>query len=140
MSDAHTTSALPPPSYSQTDEKVLPIAVYVLYLLGFASGGLSTVVGLIMAYVLRTPSRPVAATHYTFLIGTFWISVVATIVFGLLLAVGIPLSVVIVGLPMVAVGGLGLCAVTVWFVVRCIVGLIRAAQDEPYPAPRSWML
>lgn len=140
MSDTPYASALPPSGYSATDEKVLPIAVYVLYLLGFATGGVTAVVGLIMAYVLRTPMRPVAASHYTFLIGTFWIGVLATIAFGLLLAAGIPLSFVIVGIPMVAVGGLGLCAVTVWFAVRCIVGLIRAAQDERYPAPNSWML
>lgn len=140
MSDAPYASALPPSAYSTTDEKVLPIAVYVLYLLGFASGGVTAVVGLIMAYALRSPTRPVAASHYTFLIGTFWIGVLATIVFGLLVALGIPLSLVIVGIPMVAVGGFGLCAVTVWYAVRCIVGLVRAAQDERYPTPNSWML
>ena len=140
MSDVHISSSLPPPIASQADEKTLPIVVYVLYLLGIVTGGLTTVLGLILAYVLRSPARPVAASHYTFLIRTFWLSVAATVVFGLLMAVGVPLALVIVGLPMVAVAGLGLVSVTVWFTVRCIVGMIRAAQDERYPDPQTWML
>jgi uncharacterized membrane protein len=40
---------------------------------------------------------------------------------------------VIIGIPM-------LLATTVWFVVRCAVGISRLMRNEPYPTPLSWVL
>ena len=140
MSDPLISDTARPLPLAGSDEKTLPVVVYVLFLLGFLTGFLSTVVGLIMAYVLRADAGSMARSHYTFLIRTFWISLIASVVAGFVMTVGIVLSFILIGIPFVLLAGLAFTAITLWFVVRCVVGLVRAVQDEAYPAPRSWIV
>src|SRR6185437_1059087 len=59
--------------YGGYEDRTMPAVVYVLYLLGLFHG-LTLIIGLIMAYVLRGSAGPVMAGHYTYLIRTFWTS------------------------------------------------------------------
>lgn len=43
-------------------------------------------------------------------------------------------------LTVVLVGILGFIATAVWIVVRCVVGLQRAARQEPITNPEAWMV
>ena len=117
------------------EDKTMPAVVYALYLLGFATGGITTIVGIIMAHVQQSTAGPAMRTHYTFLIRTFWIAVVVSVLAGLLMAVGIPLSFILVGIPLVIVAGLAWALVGIWFAVRCIVGLVYLSRGEAYPRP-----
>jgi uncharacterized membrane protein len=117
------------------EDKTMPAVTYALYLLGFATGGITTIVGIILAHVQQSTAGPAMRSHYTFLIRTFWIGVVVSILAGLLMAVGIPLSFLLVGIPLVIVAGLIWAVVGIWFAVRCIVGLVYLSRGEAYPRP-----
>lgn len=121
------------------EDKILPAVVYGLYLLGFTNG-LTFVVGLIVAYVNRDAAGPINESHYTFAIRSFWLSIAWFMIGGLLLLLGIPLSLLLIGIPMMIAGGLILGAVSLWFVVRCIMGIYYLVRGEAYPRPLAWLI
>ena len=135
------TSNLPPPSgayASEAEDRVLPIAVHALYLLAFATGGLSAIVGLIAAYVGRRDGDFTwRASHYEFAIWTFWLTLAGSAIAWLLIGVGIPLLLVLVGIVPILVGGLALALICIWFAVRSVLGLVYAIRGEAYPRPRN---
>lgn len=121
------------------EDKILPAVVYGLYLLGFTNG-LTFIVGLIVAYVNRDQAGPINESHYTFAIRTFWLSIAWFIIGGLLLGFGIPLTLLLIGIPMMIVGGAIMGAVSLWFVVRCVMGIYYLVRGEAYPRPRAWLI
>ena len=121
------------------EDKVLPIVVYALYLLGFTNG-LTFLVGLIVAYVNRDTAGPINASHYTFAIRTFWLSIWWFLVGLGLIFVGLALLVLLIGIPIMIVGGTIMGAISVWFVVRTILGLVYLLKGEAYPRPRTWLI
>jgi uncharacterized membrane protein len=122
------------------EDKVLPAVVYGLYLLGFASCAATTLVGLIVAYANRSTAGPINESHYAFAIRSFWMTI-GWFLLGLVMCiVGIPLSLILVGLPIVAGGIFIMGAVGVWFAVRCGVGIYYLARGEAYPRPRTWLI
>ncbi len=121
------------------EDKILPAVVYGLYLLGFTNG-LTFIIGLIVAYVNRDAAGPINESHYTFAIRTFWLSIAWFIIGGLLLAFGIPLTLLLIGIPMMIVGGLIMGAVSLWFVARCVMGIYYLVRGEAYPRPRAWLI
>jgi len=138
MSDAAQAASTPPSGHAEED-KVLPIVVYALYLLGFTNG-LTFLVGLIVAYVNRETAGPINASHYTFAIRTFWLSIWWFLIGLALFLVGLALAVLLIGFPIMAVGGAIMGAISVFFAVRCIMGLIYLLRGEAYPRPRSWLV
>jgi uncharacterized membrane protein len=118
-----------------TEDKTMPTVCYALYLAGFVTGGLTAIVGVIIAYAQQTTAGPDMRTHYTFLIRTFWIGLVWSILAGLVLAVGIPLSFILIGIPLLILAKLMFAVGAVWFGLRCILGLIQVSRAEAYPRP-----
>ena len=114
--------------------------VYALYLAGFFTGGLTALIGLIMAYVLKGDAGPRVASHYIFQINTFWLATLAYVVVLVLSVMGFPLLFLHgAGIVLFVLGGLLAAAATIWFAVRCVIGLVRAAQGAVYPDPRTWL-
>jgi uncharacterized membrane protein len=105
-------------------DNVLAIAVYVLYLAGYFTG-VSALIGVIIAHVKVEDTDPVLRSHYQFQIRTFWIGL-------LYLAIGIPLSVVLIGFPL-------LVWWLVWSLMRIIKGIIAINESKPIANPRSWL-
>lgn len=99
--------------------------VYVLYLLGFAIG-ITPLIGLVIAYLNRDKAEIWARSHYDWAIRTFWIAL-------LFILISAVLSVVLIGV-------LGFVATAVWVVVRCVVGLQKAAREDPITNPESWWI
>lgn len=135
------TSNLPPPSGgfvqpSAAEDKVLPIAIYALYLLLFATG-ITPIIGVIIAYLGRREPESWRTSHYEFAIWTFWLALAGSAIAWLLIGVGIPLTIVVIGVVPLIVGGLALCLIGVWFAVRSVLGLVYAIRGEPYPRPRN---
>jgi uncharacterized membrane protein len=139
MTEPLASDAPVPRSPLATDEKLMPIVVYVLYLLGWA-GGVTALVGFLMAYALKERAPDWVRTHYVFLIRTVWIGLIWAVAAGLLIVLGLPLTLVLIGFLFlkIAFGLLGL--LSVWVTVRCVVGLIYAARCEPYPRPQAWII
>lgn len=115
----------PPPQQPSmlNDSRQMALIIYILYLV---PGGFTHIIGLILAYVSRDAAPDWLKSHYTLQIRTFWMAL-------LYFTVSIVLCVILIGIPL-------LIAVTVWFYVRCILGLIRLSNNEPYPNPLSWMI
>ena len=85
--------------YSATEDRTMPAVAYALYLLAFATG-ITAVIGVILAYANQASAGPAMRSHNTFLIRTFWIGLAWCILAGLVLAVGIPLSFILIGIPL----------------------------------------
>ena len=125
--------------YPATEDRALPAVVYALYILGLFHG-LTLIIGLIMAYVLRGSSGPLNASHYTYLIRTFWIALVAGLIGGAIMLVSIPFTFVLIGIPFLWAGGMVCFLAWVWAVVRSIVGVVRLAEGAPIAQPYGWMI
>lgn len=102
--------------------------VYCLYLLSFVVG-ITVIIGLIMAYVNRGKSEPWVDTHYTYAIRTFWL--------GLLYSL---LAVMAMFQLMGSVGMLLMLGVSIWGVIRCVIGLQKASAGQPVGKPDTWWI
>jgi len=99
--------------------------IYILYLAGLVTGGVATIVGLVIAYINRGDAPEWLATHYRFQIRTFWI--------------GFLYSMISVVLTVILIGFLGLLAVAVWMIIRCVKGFQAADKGEPIENVESWL-
>lgn len=124
--------------YPATEERAMPAVVYVLYLLGLFHG-VTLLIGLIMAYVLRGSSGPMNGSHYTYLIRTFWTSFLAMLVGGGIMLVSIPFTFILIGIPFMWAGGVICFLAWVWALVRTIVGLARLAEGAPIAQPYGYV-
>jgi uncharacterized membrane protein len=108
-----------------TDSTTTAQVVYGLHLASLITGGLTSLVAVIVAYVFRGDAQEWLKPHYTLQIRTFWIA----LLFGL---VGFVLSFILVGF---LVWG----CLAVWLIVRCVKGFQYLAKREPYPNPETWL-
>jgi uncharacterized membrane protein len=100
------------------------VIVYLLYGVGYFTG-ISALVGVIIAHIKVDDTDPVLRSHYQFQIRTFWIGL-------LYLAIGIPLSMVLIGIPI-------LVWWFVWSLIRIVKGIIAINEYKPIANPRSWL-
>lgn len=126
-------------TYGGVEDRTMPAVVYALYLLGIVNG-LTILLGLILAYAKRGEAGELARSHYTFLIRTCWLWLAWVVIGVVLIAIGAPLSLVLIGIPLFLLGLLVIGLTHIWFAMRAIVGVIHLARDEPYPRPNSWFL
>jgi uncharacterized membrane protein len=105
-------------------DNILAVVVYLLYGVGYFTG-ISALIGVIIAHVKVHDTDPVLRSHYQFQIRTFWIGL-------LYLAIGIPLCIVLIGIPVLAWWLL-------WSLIRIIKGIISVNEYKPIANPRSWL-
>jgi uncharacterized membrane protein len=120
-----------------SEDRLRPAIVYALYFLG-AANGLTTIIGLVLALASRGGAGERMRSHYTFLIRTCWLWLAWIVIGVLLIAVGAPLSLVLVGLPLLLLGKAIIGLIEIWFIARVVVGAIYLARNEAYPRPNSW--
>jgi uncharacterized membrane protein len=125
--------------YAAVEDRTMPAVVYGLYLIGIANG-LTVLLGLILALANRGGAGARMRTHYTFLIRTCWLWLAWMAIGGLLILLGAPLTLLLVGFPIIWLGGAIIALTHTWFALRAIVGVIFLARDEAYPRPYSWFL
>jgi uncharacterized membrane protein len=118
------------------EDRTLPIAVYILYLVGLTNL-VTSIVGLIVAYAFRERASATMRTHYEFQIRTFWIAVVFWLIGALLCLVAVPLMLVLIGFPLMWIGGAIIAATHLWVAIRCILGLLYVWRYQPYPRPAA---
>ncbi|MEQ9518830.1 MAG: hypothetical protein RLN89_05245 [Parvibaculum sp.] len=102
-------------------------SVKLVYLLNFASFvvGITALIGVVIAYLKRGDADPIAASHFTFQIRTFWISILAFIVGALLM--------------MVMIGFLVWLAWLVWAIIRNVKGFMAISEGKPIAEPETWL-
>ena len=98
--------------------------IYILYLVSIILG-LTSIIGLIMSYVNKGDAPDWLKTHYQFLIRTFWIGLLYSVI-GLILMT-------------VVIGFLVLLFALVWFIIRCVKGMKLLDEGKPHPNPTGWM-
>ncbi len=100
-----------------------PTIIGLLFAASYVTG-ITAIIGVVLAYVWKGESHlPWEGTHYTYLIRTFWIGVVASVLGVITLLIG--------------VGFLILLAVGVWGLVRTVMSLINAQKREPMKDPET---
>jgi uncharacterized membrane protein len=102
----------------------LAVVVYVLYCVGYFTG-ISALIGVIIAHVKVDDVDPVLRSHYRFQIRTFWIGL-------LYLAIGIPLCVALIGIPILAWW-------FIWSLIRIVKGILLVTEHKPIVNPRPWL-
>ncbi len=98
--------------------------VYILYLVSLIVG-VTSIIGVIMAYVYRADAPEWVATHYRFQLRTFWI--------GLLYAFLSVLTVIII------VGLLFGVFTFIWWIVRSVKGLKLQSEGAAHENPATWL-
>ncbi|MBB6123914.1 DUF4870 family protein [Sphingobium subterraneum] len=103
-----------------------PTIIGLLYVGAYITG-ISGIIGLVLAYVWKgEPHEPWEATHYTYLIRTFWIGLLGVFLGVLTLIVGI--------------GFLILAGLCIWTLVRIVLSLVNAQKRAPMPNPQTWLV
>lgn len=96
--------------------------IYILYFVGSFVLGISTVIGLVMAYVNNDPDLPGwAKSHYKMLISLFWWGLIFILVISLVFSISAPL------------GGILLLGFLVWLIVVLAKGMKALARREVAP-------
>jgi len=105
----------------RADAKFLTI-IYGLYLAGLIFW-ITALIGLVMAYVTSGNAPAWQQSHYRFQIRTFWIA----LLFGLISA--------LLSFIFIFIGFITGALTTIWFIVRCVKGLMWLGQDREVPDP-----
>lgn len=111
--------------YIPRDEIRPPQIIYALYLAGLVTANITLLIGVVIAYVYRKEAAPWLQAHYRYMIRTFWIGTLYSII-------AFMLSIILVGLllwPLLAV----------WLGVRCVLGWLNVRKGEPPTRPNSWL-
>jgi len=114
----------PSPPSMISDERQMALIIYILFLAPL--GGVTHIIGLVLAYVARDSAPAWLQTHYTYLIRTFWMG-------ALYFSIALALCLLLIGIALLPL-------VFLWFIVRCAVGLMRLYRNEPMPRPETWTL
>ncbi len=120
------------------DDRMIAGISYVLFLL--LPTFFPVLIGLVLAYANRDTASALLRSHYVFQIRSFWMFFGWAVIALAMIGIGIPLSILLVGIPAVILGAAMLCSLTLFFALRCAVGLIYLAQNKPYPRPQTWLI
>lgn len=99
--------------------------VYILYLVGVVVG-ITTLVGVVMAYIGKGKGDAILESHYNNQINIFWKGLLYSLI-------GAVLTVVLVGI-------LILLATLIWYIIRCVKGMQALSAGQPIENPGSWLL
>jgi uncharacterized membrane protein len=100
-----------------------PTIISLCYLASFVTG-ITGLVGIVLAHVWQGENRENwAASHFTYLIRTFWIGLLAFFVASLL--------------SFILIGFLLFPLIAVWIGIRSVLSLLKAQKQEPMPDPQT---
>lgn len=97
--------------------------------LGYAAGILMLVcapAGVILSYIDRGKASSLLASHYSYLIGTFWKGL-------LFLAISFVLTFLVIGI-------FASFATSIWYLIRCIKSLVYLHRGEGIAKPSTWLI
>ncbi|SFF76744.1 Uncharacterized membrane protein [Novosphingobium sp. CF614] len=104
-----------------------PTIISLLYLASYVTGGLTGIIGVVLAFVWRgDPRADWEVSHYQYHINSFWIAIAGTVA-------GMLLMIVLIGFLLIA-------AVAILVIVRSVLSLLNAQKHLPMPNPGSWTI
>jgi uncharacterized membrane protein len=99
--------------------------IYILYLVALVIG-VTSIVGVIMAYLAKDQAPDWLKSHYNNQINIFWKALLYCVI-------GAVLSIILIGF-------LILLATLVWYIIRVVQGMQALNRNEPIANPGSWLL
>lgn len=118
-----------PPTQGSFDAN-RPTIISLLYLGGFLTGGLTSLVGIVLGHVWNGEQHdPWMTSHFTYLIRTFWIALIGGLI---AMVLNFTIILALIGIPMII-------AIMVWVGVRSIMSLLKAQKKEPMPDPETFL-
>lgn len=118
------TDSVPPPTASERGFDLnRPTIVSLLYLASFLTV-ITGFVALVLAYVWKNePHESWELSHYSYHIRTFWYGLVGALICTILM--------------LILIGFIGFVALSVWFIVRTVLALLKAQRKEAIPNPET---
>lgn len=101
-----------------TDNKTLGYIAGILMILCAPAG-------VIISYIDRGKATPLVASHYNYLIGTFWKGL-------LFMTISAVLTFLVIGI-------FAYFATSLWYLFRCIKSLVYLHRGEPIAIPSTWL-
>lgn len=102
-----------------------PTIIGLLYA-GSLLTGVSGLIGLVLAYVWKgEPHEPWEATHYTYLIRTFWFGLAGCVLGALTL--------------IILIGFVIMTITCIWMLIRTVLSLVKAQQRAAMPDPQTFL-
>jgi uncharacterized membrane protein len=98
--------------------------VYCLYLLSIPSAGIFALVGVILALSARADASPAARTHLDDQIRIWFVSFWWHVGLAIVWMLGMVLTIVIIGFPILLIVGLLWFILMVWFTIKSALGLM----------------
>ena len=98
--------------------------IYVLHLLGLITGGLTAIVGVILAHINVSDAPPPLREHFRFQYRTFWIGLLYWFIAGIT--------------TLALIGWLLMVLISVWWIVRCARGMSALNRNQPPSKVESW--
>jgi uncharacterized membrane protein len=107
------------------------LLVYALYLLSIPSAAVFALIGVIVALSSRDGAGPLARSHLDDQIRVWMIAFWWGVLLAVAAIVGVLLTVILIGFPILwIVGGLGFL-VMVWFTIKSALGLLALLDGRP---------
>ena len=110
-------------AYDPADASTANI-IYILYLLSLVLG-VTSIVGLVMAYVNRPDAPEWVQTHYRYQVRTFWIAVLYAVISALTM--------------IIVIGFFFACFTFIWWIVRSAKGLKLLGEGVAHENPATWL-
>lgn len=98
--------------------------IYALLLIGLVTGGITSVVGVVLAHIHASDADWPYRDHFRFQYRTFWIGLLYYAIAGIT--------------TLALIGWLLLAVIVAWWIVRCVRGLASLARGEPPTRPETW--
>jgi uncharacterized membrane protein len=118
-------------SGQEAEGKVPALIAWALFILSIPSANVLVLVGLVVSYVSRGSATGVPRQHIEAQIRLFWSVFWWTIAAWVGIAVSAVASIVLIGIPFLLLFLLIWFLLSVWFTVKCVLGLIQLLQDRP---------
>lgn len=97
----------------QEQSRTLILIIWIAMLAGFLTGGFSSAIAVMIAHIKKDPQNTVfEKTHYSYLIKTFWWTMLWCVISTIL--------------AFIFIGFIGYFIVTLWFIYRCVNGIIKS--------------
>lgn len=122
--------------YSSQRSKVL--VCNALFISGFFFLPLAgPICAVILAYAWENREEPITASHFRFLINSFWGGLITLGILAALTAIGMILTVVLIGIAILILVGIGSVIWYVWLLIRHIISVVRMIDNQPMNHPQS---
>lgn len=122
-----TYTPAPPPEPGRSTALI----VYVLYLLSIPSAAVFALIGFIIALLGRDGAGPLARAHLDDQVRIWWIAFWWGAALLVMCGIGILLTVILIGIPILWLAGLIALIVMIWFTVKGLLGLLKLLDMRP---------